>query len=121
MVERCDYYSNEEYEYAKQLEEDYYREQLELEEEFSMYYEVEYMKEQFFKEITDKINNYLQNDCADEWHVKLEEKYIVGYYTDIKEFTLVFDEDFGDWYISCEYLDVDIVAEINNILQEYTD
>lgn len=77
------------------------------------------MKETTLKEIVDKIKNYLQNDCADEWHVKLEEKSIVGYYTNIKEFTLVFDEDFEDWYISGEYLFVDMITEINNILQEY--
>lgn len=77
------------------------------------------MSEKILKQIADKINNYLQNDCADEWHIKLEGKIIVGYYTNIKEFTLEFNEEFEDWYISGEYLYVDMIAEINKILQEY--
>lgn len=35
MVERCDFYSDEEYEYALQMEEDAYREQLAKEEEYA--------------------------------------------------------------------------------------
>ena len=45
MVERCDFYSDEEYEYAVQMEEEAYREQLAKEEEFSRYCEEEYAKE----------------------------------------------------------------------------
>lgn len=79
------------------------------------------MKEEILKQIINEIKNYLKNDCADEWHVKLkiEEKSIVGYYTNIKEFVLTYDEDFEDWYISGEYLYVDMIGEINKILQKY--
>ena len=36
--------------------------------------------------IAKKIERYLQNDCADEWHVKVEGNYIVAYYTNIRNF-----------------------------------
>lgn len=45
MPSRCDFYSDEEYEYAVQMEIKAYREQLEYEEEFAKYCEEEYMKE----------------------------------------------------------------------------
>ena len=45
MPSRCDFYSDEEYEYAVQMEIEAYREQLEYEEEFAKYCEEEYMKE----------------------------------------------------------------------------
>lgn len=46
MPSRCDFYSDEEYEYAVQMEIEAYREQLEYEEEFAKYCEEEYIKEQ---------------------------------------------------------------------------
>lgn len=46
MPERCDFYSDEEYEYAVQLEIETYREQLAYDEEFAKYCEGEYLKEQ---------------------------------------------------------------------------
>ena len=121
MVSRCDYYSDEEYEYAIQMEIEDYREQLAYEEAFAKYCEEEYMKEEVLKRIVDEIKNYLQNDCADEWHVelKIEENSIVGYYTNIKEFVLTYDEDFEDWYIGGEYLCADMISGINKILQKY--
>lgn len=45
MVSRCDYYSDEEYEYAVQMEVESYREQLAHDEEFARYCEEEYAKE----------------------------------------------------------------------------
>lgn len=46
MPNRCDFYSDEEYEYAVQIEIEEYREQLAYEEEFASYFEEEYIKEQ---------------------------------------------------------------------------
>lgn len=45
MPSRCDFYSDEEYEYAVQMEIEAYREQLAYEEEFAKYCEEEYVKE----------------------------------------------------------------------------
>lgn len=50
MAYRCDFYSDEEYEYAVQMELEEYREQLEYEEAFDKYCEEEYVKEQLVKE-----------------------------------------------------------------------
>lgn len=46
MPSRCDFYSDEEYEYAVQMEIEAYREQLAYEKEFAKYCEEEYIKEQ---------------------------------------------------------------------------
>ena len=46
MVSRCDYYSDEEYEYAKQMEEEAFREAMAEEEEMKKLAYEEYMKEQ---------------------------------------------------------------------------
>lgn len=78
------------------------------------------MNDKVLMQIANKIKDYLQSDCADEWHINIVEKSIIAYYTNIKEFVLTFDEDFEDWYISGEDLYVDMVAKINEILQEYT-
>lgn len=45
MPSRCDFYSDEEYEYAVQMEIEEYREQLAYEEEYAKYCEEEYAKE----------------------------------------------------------------------------
>ena len=45
MASRCDFYSDEEYEYAMQLEIEQHREQLAHDEEFARYCEEEYAKE----------------------------------------------------------------------------
>lgn len=45
MASRCDFYSDEEYEYALAMEEEAYREQLAYEEAFAQYCEEEYAKE----------------------------------------------------------------------------
>lgn len=45
MASRCDFYSDEEYEYACQLEEDLYRECIEEEERKRAFFEEEYKKE----------------------------------------------------------------------------
>lgn len=45
MANRCDFYSDEEYEYALQMEEDAYREELAKEEAFAKYCEEAYAKE----------------------------------------------------------------------------
>ena len=50
MVDRCDFYSDEEYEYAKQMEYDEFQEALAREEEYAMYCEEEYRKEQALKQ-----------------------------------------------------------------------
>ena len=46
MPNRCDFYSDEEYEYAVQIEIEAYREQLAYEEAFAEYCKEEYVKEQ---------------------------------------------------------------------------
>ena len=74
------------------------------------------MDEKTLKQIADKIEKYLQNDCAYEWHVKIEGASIAAYYTNVKLFTLVYDEDVEDWYISGEHLYVDMIAGINKLL-----
>ena len=79
------------------------------------------MNEETMNEIAKRIESYLKNDCADEWHVTLVDNYITCYYTDIKEFLLVYDNDYEDWYISGEYLYVDMIADISRILDEYAD
>lgn len=71
--------------------------------------------------IAKKIEKYLQYDCADEWHVKVEDNYIVAYYACIKRFSLIYDTEYQDWYISGEDMYVDMIAEINKILANYTD
>ena len=71
--------------------------------------------------VASKIEKYLQNDCADEWHVKVEGNYIIAYYTNIKEFSLIYDTEYQDWYISGEDMYVDMITEINKILVDYTD
>jgi len=45
MVSRCDFYSDEEYEFAVQMELEEYRQQLAYEEEYAKYCEEEYRKE----------------------------------------------------------------------------
>ena len=77
------------------------------------------MEEKTLKEIIEKIRKYLQNDCSDEWHVELTDNHIVGYYTNIKEFTLTYDDGYLEWYISGEYMNVGMTVEICKILQEY--
>lgn len=47
MPYRCDFYSDEEYEYAVQLEIEQHREQLAYDEEFARYCEEEYLKDLF--------------------------------------------------------------------------
>lgn len=71
--------------------------------------------------IAKKIERYLQDDCADEWHVKVEDNYIVAYYACIKRFLLIYDTEYQDWYISGEDMHVDMIADINKILADYTD
>ena len=44
MANRCDFYSDEEYEYAIHLENEQYREQIKRDEEFARYCEEEYRK-----------------------------------------------------------------------------
>jgi hypothetical protein len=46
MANRCDFYSDEEYEYAQQMELEEYREQLAYEEAFAQYCYEEYAREQ---------------------------------------------------------------------------
>ena len=46
MPSRCDFYSDDEYEYAVQMEIEEYREQLAYEEAFAKYCKEEYEKEQ---------------------------------------------------------------------------
>ena len=46
MPSRCDFYSDDEYEYAVQMEIEEYREQLAYEEAFAEYCKEEYEKEQ---------------------------------------------------------------------------
>ena len=67
-------------------------------------------------QIAKKLQKYLQNDYADEWHVQLENEEIVGYYTDIKRFTLKFDDDCEEWNISGEELDLTMVDDISKIV-----
>lgn len=74
------------------------------------------MSEKNLKQIADKIEKHLQNEWAEEWHIKLEEKSIIAHYTNIKIFTLVFDEYVEDWYINGEYINVNMIAEINEII-----
>ena len=76
------------------------------------------MNDKILKQIADRIKNYLQNDCASEWHIELKEKSITAYYTNTREFILDFDEDFEDWYISGNYINIEMITEINKILRE---
>ena len=72
------------------------------------------------EQIANKIEKYLQNGSAYEWHVELCGDYIIGYYTNIKVFILGYDEDVEDWYVDGKHLYVDMIGEINKILQKYT-
>ena len=45
MVNRCDFYSDDEYEFAMQIEMEEYKEQLAYEEAYAQYCEDEYKKE----------------------------------------------------------------------------
>ena len=75
------------------------------------------MNEKTLKQIASKIKEYLQESCAEEWRIELNNNSIIGYYTNIREFILDYDEDFEDWYISGHYINVEMVADINKILQ----
>lgn len=74
------------------------------------------MSEKNLKQIANKIESYLQNEWTEEWHVELKEKSIVAYYTNIKIFTLIFDEDVEDWYVSGEYINVDMIIGLMKLL-----
>ena len=74
------------------------------------------MNEKTLKQIASKIETYLQNECAEEWHIKIENSSITAYYANIKIFTLTYDEDVEDWYVNGEHLYVDMIAGINKIL-----
>lgn len=75
------------------------------------------MNEKTLKQIADKIEKYLQNNHAYEWHIKIEGTSIAAYYTNVKLFTLVYDEDVEDWYVSGEHLYIDMIVDINKILR----
>ena len=70
------------------------------------------------KQIADKIEKYMQNDYADEWHIELNGNSIIGYYTDVRVFILDYDEDVEDWYISGANVNVETIVDINKILRE---
>ena len=76
------------------------------------------MDEKTLNQIARKIKDYLQGSCAEEWHIEINNNSIIGYYTNIREFILDYDEDFEDWYISGQYINIEMVADINKILRE---
>ena len=78
------------------------------------------MNEKTLKQIANKIESYLQNDHAEEWHVKTKEESLVVYYTNFELFTLTYDEDVDSWYFSGESMDMDMITDINKILKEIT-
>ena len=58
MVERCDYYSNDEYEYAQQLERDEFYEALARDEYERELAEIAYQEEQIIQKISNLAGDY---------------------------------------------------------------
>ena len=70
------------------------------------------------EELAKKIEHYLKTDCSDEWHVKIKKGNIVGYYTAYKRFELNYDEDIEEWYVSGNFISVEMISNIFEIIKE---
>lgn len=69
--------------------------------------------------IANRVEHYLQVECSDEWHVKIDGNKILAFYTSEKRFELTYDGGFEDWYITGEYLQVEMIGEISIIIKLY--
>lgn len=63
-----------------------------------------------------KVEKYLQRECSDFWYCKILDNKIHTYWEGHYRFTLEYDD--GDWYISGNDIDIDMIVEINRILEK---
>lgn len=62
-----------------------------------------------------KIEKYLQEECSDYWHVKLQGDEIMAYFIDTLRFVITYDD--GDWNISGTDIDISMVYNIAIVLE----
>ena len=76
------------------------------------------VKETENEKLRKKIEHFLQNVYADEWHVKLVDNVYICYYTDIERMKIYYDTLIEEWYVSGESISMEMLYELYEFINE---
>lgn len=76
------------------------------------------VKESENEKLRKKIEHFLQNVCAEEWHVKLVDNVYICYYTDIERMSISYDTIIEEWYVTGESLSMEMLYDLYKFITE---